>query len=47
VRDEICQMIRPAESQPTSTSSKDKPKAEESSPKPADIPVPADLPIPE
>ena len=47
VRDEISQMIRPAESQPTSTSSNDQPKAEESAPKPVDIPVPADLPIPE
>jgi len=47
VRDEIRQMIRPAESQPTSTSSNDQPKAEESAPKQLDIPVPADLPIPE
>ena len=39
--------FRPAESQPTSTSSNDQPKAEESDPKTVDIPVPADLPISE
>lgn len=45
VRDEIRQMVRPAESQPASIASQDQPQAEESASNPADIPAPADLPI--
>ena len=49
MRDEISQMVRAAESQPTSVSSGDKPEALDSGGEPADEPVsPAlDLPIPE
>ena len=49
MRDEISQMIRAAESPPTSASSGDQPEAQDSIRKPADEPVspPADLPIPE
>jgi len=49
MRDEISQMIRAAESPPTSASSGDQPAAQDSIRKPADEPVspPADLPIPE
>jgi hypothetical protein len=47
VRDEIKQLVRPAEPQPTAASSGKQPETKESVPKPADIPVPADLPIPE
>ena len=48
VRDEIHQMLRLANPQPTAASS-DKPEAKEAAPATADraVPVPADLPIPE
>jgi hypothetical protein len=47
VRDEIRQLVRPAESQPDLAVSADKPAAKAPVPESADIPVPADLPIPE
>jgi hypothetical protein len=49
VRDELKQMLRPAEPQPTAVSPGDKPEAKDCVPALADKPVPppADLPIPQ